>query len=39
MTIRLNKYPYVNFRIGRFSVSGLKTNLFIQNIDIGDRIQ
>ncbi len=39
MTIRLNKYPNVNFRIGRFSVSGLKTNLFIQNIDIGDRIQ
>lgn len=39
MTIQLNNYPDVNFRIGKFSVSGLKTNLFIKNIEIGDKIQ
>lgn len=39
MTIQLNNYPNVKFRIGRFSVSGLQTNLFIKNIGIGDKIQ
>ncbi|MBK9257409.1 MAG: hypothetical protein IPM42_18230 [Saprospiraceae bacterium] len=39
MTIQLNNYPDIKFRIGRFSVSGLKTNLFIKNIEIGDKIQ
>lgn len=39
MTVLLNNYPNIKFRIGRFSVSGLKTNLLIENINIGDKIQ
>ena len=39
MTIRLKEYPKINFTIGRFSVSGLRTNILIENISIGDKIQ
>lgn len=39
MTVLLNNYPNIKFRIGRFSVCGLKTNLLIENINIGDKIQ
>ena len=39
MIIRLNEYPKIEYRIGRFSISRLKVNSLQENVEIGDKIQ
>lgn len=39
MIIRLNEYPKIDYKIGRFSISGLNLGSLQNNVKVGDKIQ